>query len=136
MFLATCQRQASTLFPLSANAPLFPSTYVLPFTPRAALLAPICCDGVPESGESFLCQPCLGLNLEDPPLARLFISGNLGHFPGGVAYRNRSSAAARSTPTSAGHARRGGVHWRLEGLGAGRVLLSWSCSVSSDTKEI
>ena len=119
--LTLCQRWSSKLFSPSARAPPLSSTYALPFTPLTALLAPMYCDGIPESGEIFLCQPCLGLNFEDPPLARLLISGNLDDLPGDVAYRDRRSAAARSTPTSAGHARRRGVHWRLEGLDVGRV---------------
>ena len=124
-----------TFYLLSASAPSFPSTYALPFPPRRALLAPIYSDNVTESGEIFLCQPCLSLDLEGRPLARLLISGNLGDLPGGVPYYNYRPAAARSTATSADNARRRG-HQSLEGGGVGWVLLSWNCSVSSDTKMV
>ena len=59
----------TALFLPLGGAPFRPSTYALPFTPRTALLAPICCDGFPERGEIFLCEPCLGLNLDYPPLS-------------------------------------------------------------------
>ena len=98
------------LFLPSTRASLVSSTYALSCSPYMTLLGPICCNGVLESWEIFLCQPCLGLNLEDPPLAQLFISGNLNDLPGGIACCNRRSAAARSTTTSAGHGRRRGVH--------------------------
>ena len=62
--VATYHSWEVTLFPHSAGTPPLPSTYVLRFTPRTALLAPICCDGVTERR-----QPCLGLELEDSPFA-------------------------------------------------------------------
>ena len=67
--LVSIQRWGLRLFPPSARGPPSFSAYALPFTPRAALLAPICCDSITESREIFFCQPCLGLNLEDPALA-------------------------------------------------------------------
>ena len=133
--LVVCQRPASTLFPLSASASPLSSTYALPFTPGAALLAPICRDGVSERSKVFLRQPCLGLNLEKPPLARRVIPSNLRDLPYGFPNWNRISAAARSTPTSPGQARRGrGLRWNSESLGVRTILLCWNCSVSSDTR--
>ena len=86
-------------------APHLPSTYALSFTPAC----PRCATMASPSGEFFLCQPCLSLTLEDLPLTRLFISGNLSDLPDGIACCNCSSAAATSAPTSAGHAREGGI---------------------------
>lgn len=95
-----------------------------------ALLAPICRNGIKQSREIFLCQPCLGPNLKDPPLARVFNSGNISDLPGGVPYSNQRSAAARSTPTSARHARRG-VHWSV--LLINDCILNWRLKVALKT---
>lgn len=122
------------LYPLSAYAPPLPPTYALPFTPLTALLTPICCDDLSKSGESFLYQPCLGLNLQDPPLTALFVSSNFGDLPDSVTYRNRYPVARRPTTTSTDHARRGGVHRSLKHFAVRRVLLS-CCSVNSDLEK-
>ena len=73
------------------------------------------------------------MNLKDPPLARLLISGNLNNLLDSISYYNYRPAAARSTTTSASHTR--GGYQSLEGLGVGRILLSWNYSVSSDTRK-
>lgn len=39
------------------------------FNPVTALLAPIFCDSITGSEEISLCEPCLSLNLKDPPFA-------------------------------------------------------------------
>ena len=123
------------LFPPSTRAPPLSSIYALPFTHRTALLAPAYCNGVTRSEVISLCQLCLGLDLEDPTLTRLFTTDNLSDIPDGVAYSNGSSAATRFTTTSASHERRKGAHWSLKNLNIGPVQIFWNCNISSDTEK-
>ena len=63
-------------------------------------------------------------------------SSNFNDLPDGVFNHNCRSAVTRSTTTSAGHARRRrGGHGSSKDLDVRRVLLSWRCSVSSNTEE-
>ena len=53
------QRVSLKLFPPLAYAAPLSSAYAPPLAPCVGLLAPIDCDGISESEEIFLCQPCL-----------------------------------------------------------------------------